>query len=172
MEGEEEIQEEPNDTLVVSFEVIKEEPKEEPQEEIKEEPNDTTSVSFEEIKEEPKPKPKPKRASRAKVKIIKEEVAPIIKEEVANDQPTSSDVGLSVSFETVVKEEPKPKPKRPSRVPKPKPKPEPVEQVVQPQVQQPREITREDVNNFLRNERIEKARHNQQKFSKLFSAAV
>ena len=153
MEGEEEIQEEPNDTLVVSFEVIKEEPKEEPQEEIKEEPNDTTSVSFEEIKEEPKPKPKPKRASRAKVKIIKEEVGlseTVVKEEI---HP--------------IQEEPKPKPKRASRAPKPKP--EPVEQIVQPQ---PREITREDVENYLRNERIEKARHNQQKFSKLFSAAV
>ena len=151
MEGEEEIQEEPNDTLAVSFEVIKEEPKEEPREEIK---------------EEPKPKPKPKRPSRAKVKIIKEEVA---QEEVGRlpepttDQPTPNGVGLSVS----VKEEPKPKPKRASRAPKPKP--EPVEQIVQPQ---PREITREDVENYLRNERIEKARHNQQKFSKLFSAAV
>ena len=75
-------------------------------------------------------------------------------------------------------EPPKPKPK-----PKPKPRPKPAERPPEMRPPEPtppkpsskpteRTITREDVDNFLRNERIEKAKKNQAKFSKLFSTAI
>jgi hypothetical protein len=123
--------------------------------------NDNNEVVTVEPEVIPEVKPKPKRASRAKPKIVKEAVIeekqpePIIEQQ----QPVEP-----------TPEKPKPKPRpRPKPKPKPKPAPAPIETTPPPP---PKEITREDVDNFLRNERIEKARRNQAKFSKLFSKAI
>ena len=132
---------------------------------INEEPQEIQEIQeiIEAPEEPPKPlpKPKPKRASRAKPKIIKEEIA--LPAEPIKEEPTPP---LSMKPQKLL---------NPSQNPNEqwlKKKVVPVEQVIVQAAPEPREITREDVDNFLRNERLEKAKRNQAKYKNIFYSSI